>query len=96
MMLVELYNTIVYFASLFKNTALSLYKKFEFWICFIVFIWVSYHFINSVFIWYNTGKWPEGFVNNKEKLINDNSFSQITLPDRKNGMTLTAWPANAK
>lgn len=79
-MLVELYNTIVYFASLFKNTALSLYKKLEFWICFIAFIWVSYHFINSVFIWYNTGKWPEGFVNNKEKLINNNSFSQITLP----------------
>ena len=63
-----------------KDMILSVYKKFEFWIFLIVLSWVSYNFIHTLIIWHNTGFWPEGFVSNKEKMINNNSFSEITLP----------------
>ena len=62
-----------------KDTIIVLYKKIEYWVFLIAFCWVAYNLIHTIFIWYNTGFWPETFVNNKEKMINNNSFSQITL-----------------
>ena len=59
---------------------IGVYKKVEIWIFLFVFIWVAYHFISTLIIYKNTGKWPEGFVSNKERLINDNVFQEITLP----------------
>lgn len=59
---------------------LSIYKQLELSIFLVIFCWVGYHFINALKVYQNTRKWPENFVSNKEKLINDNSFKQITLP----------------
>tara|TARA_B100000424_G_scaffold135455_1_gene102782 strand:+ start:511 stop:2352 length:1842 start_codon:yes stop_codon:yes gene_type:complete len=64
----------------FGNAIKGVYKKVEIWIFLFMFCWVAYNLVYTALIYKNTGRWPEGFVSSKEKLINDNKFSEITLP----------------
>jgi hypothetical protein len=58
----------------------TMWKKIEIYVFLFIFCWVGYNLVYTLIIYKNTGKWPEGFISNKEKLINDNKFAQITLP----------------
>jgi len=58
----------------------------KFWTFFsiILVIWVFYHFLVDGEIMLRTGKMPENFVHQKEKIFNSNKFSLVTLPNLDN------------
>merc|ERR1711871_1210823 len=53
----------------------------------LIILWVIFHFVLDMKIWFNTGKNPnarELFISHREKMIKENTFQAITLPPLDN------------
>ena len=71
------------FQNIFNDT---IHYAMIFWkvLSIILVIWVFYHFLVDGEIAVRTGKLPETFVSEKEKIFNSNKFAIVTLPNLDN------------
>ena len=71
------------FQNIFNDT---IHYAMKFWkvLSIILVIWVFYHFLVDGEIAVRTGKLPETFVSEKEKIFNSNKFAIVTLPNLDN------------
>ena len=71
------------FQNIFNQT---IHYAMKFWkvLSIILIVWVFYHFLVDGEIMVRTGKLPETFVSEKEKIFNSNKFALVTLPNLDN------------